>query len=126
MAEKQHKILTELEQEQVTLQQEEPGFLLCVVEGCNTGTWLEQNSLDALRAVLPYVNEYQTCFFLKCISFLLSLLLYSFLFLLCLGRNTAPAKSLQGSPSRKEAFTKAAERNLNDAAFNSTAPGRAA
>lgn len=64
MAEKQHKILTELEQEQVTLQQEEPGFLLCcVVEGCNTGRWLEQNSLDALRAVLPYVNEYQTCFF---------------------------------------------------------------
>lgn len=37
MAEKQHKIITELEQEQVTLQQEEPGFLLCVVEGCNAG-----------------------------------------------------------------------------------------
>lgn len=52
VAEKQHKILTELEQEQVMLQQEEPGFLLCVVERCNTGRWLElleQNFLLSLK-----------------------------------------------------------------------------
>lgn len=43
-----------------------------------------------------------------------------------LGRNPAPEKHPQGSPSGKEAFIKAAERNLNDAAFNSTTPGEAA
>lgn len=53
-------------------------------------------------------------------------MLCSFLPLLCVGRNPAPAKHPQGSPSRKEAFIKAAERNLNDAAFNSTNPGKAA
>lgn len=75
--------------------------------------------------LVPYVKKYYTHFKVGLISVILALLC-SFLFLLWLGRNPAPAKRLQGSPSRKKALIKAAKRNLNDEAFNSTATGKAA
>lgn len=75
--------------------------------------------------LVPYVKRYYTHFKVGLISVILALLC-SFLFLLWLGRNPAPAKHLQGGPSRKKALIKAAKRNLNDEAFNSAATGKAA